>query len=111
LPRLRGALRDNAVLVVIDNAETLLTDARTWRDPLWGLLIDTLVAHGGLSRLGGTSRHTPTRWGAHPPPPHRLGHPPAGAGSAHACAVAGRIGVAGPRTPQPSPVAGRRTPS
>ncbi len=59
LPRLRAILRDEALLLVLDNLETLLSDARTWRDPLWGPLIDTLLGHGGLSRVVFTSRVTP----------------------------------------------------
>jgi tetratricopeptide (TPR) repeat protein len=62
LPRLRAVLRDNAVLVVVDNAETLLSDGRAWRDPLWALLMEALRGHGGLSRLVVTSRHTPHGW-------------------------------------------------
>ncbi|WP_196255753.1 CHAT domain-containing protein [Micromonospora sp. WMMD558] len=59
LPRLRAVLRDNALLLVLDNIETLLSDARTWRDPLWEPLIETLLGHGGLSRVVLTSRVVP----------------------------------------------------
>ncbi len=59
LPRLRAVLRENALLLVLDNLETLLSEARTWRDPLWAPLIDTLLGHGGLSRVVLTSRVVP----------------------------------------------------
>jgi tetratricopeptide (TPR) repeat protein len=65
LPQLRATLRNKAILVVVDNAETLLSRTQTWRDPLWELLMATLVGHGGWSRLVVTSRHTPTGWDSH----------------------------------------------
>lgn len=59
LPRLRTLLRDNALLLVLDNLETLLSEARTWRDPNWAPLVETLLGHGGLSRVVLTSRVVP----------------------------------------------------
>ncbi|WP_367127993.1 CHAT domain-containing protein [Saccharothrix sp. HUAS TT1] len=59
LPRLAAVLREEAVLLVLDNVDTLLSDDATWRDPLWGLLVDCLVGHGGLSRVVLTSRVAP----------------------------------------------------
>ncbi|MEV4026505.1 CHAT domain-containing protein [Actinosynnema sp. NPDC050801] len=59
LPRLAAVLREEAVLLVLDNVGTLLSDDATWRDPLWGLLIDGLLGHGGLSRVVLTSRVVP----------------------------------------------------
>ncbi|MEE6260917.1 CHAT domain-containing protein [Plantactinospora sonchi] len=59
LPGLRTLLRDNALLLVLDNLETLLSEARTWRDPNWALLVETLLGHGGLSRVVLTSRVVP----------------------------------------------------
>jgi tetratricopeptide (TPR) repeat protein len=59
LPHLRALLREEPILLVLDNLETLLTSTRTWRDPLWTVLLDTLLAHGGLSRVVATSRQAP----------------------------------------------------
>ncbi len=59
LPRLAAVLREEAVLLVLDNVDTLLSDDATWRDPLWGLLIDSLTGHRGLSRVVLTSRVAP----------------------------------------------------
>jgi tetratricopeptide (TPR) repeat protein len=59
LPRLSALLREEALLLVLDNLETLLSDARAWRDPLFGLLLDGLTGHGGLSRVVLTSRVAP----------------------------------------------------
>ncbi|MEO3744701.1 CHAT domain-containing protein [Plantactinospora sp. B5E13] len=59
LPRLRTLLRDNALLLVLDNLETLLSESRTWRDPNWTPLVETLLGHGGLSRVVLTSRVVP----------------------------------------------------
>jgi tetratricopeptide (TPR) repeat protein len=59
LPRLAALLREEAVLLVLDHIETLLSDGAFWRDPLWRLLIDSLTGHGGLSRTVLTSRVVP----------------------------------------------------
>ena len=59
LPRLRALLRDNGLLLVLDNMETLLTSTGEWRDPRWADLMDTLTGHGGESRLVLTSRTPP----------------------------------------------------
>jgi tetratricopeptide (TPR) repeat protein len=59
LPRLTQLLEDQAILVVLDNLESLLTDQGQWRDPNWGLLVAALVGHGGNSRLVLTSRVPP----------------------------------------------------
>lgn len=61
LPRVTRALGDRAVLIVLDNIESLLTDEGAWRDERWGLVIEALIAHDGLSRLVLTSRHVPQR--------------------------------------------------
>jgi tetratricopeptide (TPR) repeat protein len=66
LPRLRQLMADKGVLLVLDNLETLLTPAGTWRDPAWGQLIAALAAHDGESRLVLTSRIPPTGLGADP---------------------------------------------
>jgi hypothetical protein len=47
LPRLTQLLEDQAVLLVLDNLESLLTPEGAWRDPNWGLLFQALVEHGG----------------------------------------------------------------
>src|SRR5262249_12263078 len=49
LPRLKGLLQTSAVLIVIDNLESLLTSSNGWRVPLWGEVIATLLGHGGRS--------------------------------------------------------------
>lgn len=66
LPRLRALLQDNSLLLVLDNLETLLTASAGWRDPLWGELIATLLAHDGPSRLVLTSRVQPADLAHHP---------------------------------------------
>jgi tetratricopeptide (TPR) repeat protein len=59
LPRLTQLLEDNAVLLVLDNLESLLTDQGGWRDPAWQQLVTALLGHGGESRLVLTSRIRP----------------------------------------------------
>lgn len=59
LHRLSGLLRDEAVLLVLDNLETLLSRSGEWRDPLWTALVEALTGHGGLSRVVLTSRVVP----------------------------------------------------
>jgi CHAT domain len=60
LPRLVEVLENNAILIALDNLESLLTETGEWRDPRWGLLIEGLLARGGLSRTLVTSRIRPT---------------------------------------------------
>jgi tetratricopeptide (TPR) repeat protein len=59
LPRLSEMLAGKAILVVLDNLESLLTASGQWRDERWGLLIDALLTPGGLSRALLTSRIRP----------------------------------------------------
>jgi tetratricopeptide (TPR) repeat protein len=59
LPRLTRLLAQRAVLIVLDNAETLLSDSGQWLDPRWAELVRTLLTQGGLSRLVLTSRVVP----------------------------------------------------
>lgn len=59
LPRLRALLQQHALLLVLDNLETLLTDTNQWRDPLWAEVIAALLAHEGHSRVVLTSRRPP----------------------------------------------------
>ena len=58
-PRLRRLLEQAGVLLVLDNLETLLTGAGTWRDPRWEPLMAALTGHGGESRVILTSRIPP----------------------------------------------------
>jgi hypothetical protein len=59
LPRLVEVLENNAILIALDNLESLLTETGQWRDPRWGLLIGALLAPDGLSRTLLTSRIRP----------------------------------------------------
>jgi tetratricopeptide (TPR) repeat protein len=59
LPRLTQLLEDNAILLALDNLESLLSDSGQWRDERWGMLIDALLKPGGLSRVILTSRIRP----------------------------------------------------
>ncbi len=64
LPRLAAVLERNAILLVLDNLESLLTDAGVWRDERWGLLLQALTARRGLSRVALTSRVKPAELAA-----------------------------------------------
>ncbi|HYP29032.1 MAG TPA: CHAT domain-containing protein [Blastocatellia bacterium] len=66
LPRLRGLLQSYSILIVLDNLEGLLTSTGEWRDARWGDLLNTLLDHGGLSRLVITSRRVPAALKGHP---------------------------------------------
>lgn len=59
LPRLRRLLEQNSVLLVLDNLESLLTEAGGWRDARWGQVVTTLLGHRGLSRTVLTTRRLP----------------------------------------------------
>ena len=61
LPTLTEFAERSRVLIVIDNIESLLTADGQWRDGRWGLLIDALTGHAGLSRVVLTSRRRPAR--------------------------------------------------
>ena len=65
LPRLRAVLEENALLFVLDNLETLLTESNEWRIPLWGEVLEALLAHEGLSRVVLTSRRAPVALAQH----------------------------------------------
>jgi len=56
VPSMTGFAERNRVLVVVDNAESLLTTTGAWRDNRWRLVIAALTAHQGPSRLVITSR-------------------------------------------------------
>nr|WP_294508146.1 CHAT domain-containing protein [uncultured Rhodopila sp.] len=59
LPRLTNLLARNAVLIALDNIESLLSDSGKWLDPRWEALVGALLTPGGLSRLVLTSRVPP----------------------------------------------------
>ena len=59
VPRLRGLLQQNAILLVLDNLESLLTSKGGWRDDRWGYLLPALLDHNGTSRVVLTSRRLP----------------------------------------------------
>lgn len=61
LAGLTEALEHNRVLIVVDNAESLLTTGGEWRDERWGWFVDAMTGHRGLSRLVLTSRRPPAR--------------------------------------------------
>jgi len=56
LPRLTEFCRRQRVLIVLDNAESLLTPEGGWRDPGYQMLLGALTGHSGLSRVVVTSR-------------------------------------------------------
>jgi tetratricopeptide (TPR) repeat protein len=59
LPRLTELTEQRRLLLVIDNAESLLSQDGQWRDQRWSKVIGALTAHTGLSRLVLTSRRVP----------------------------------------------------
>ncbi|WP_031364654.1 CHAT domain-containing protein [Caballeronia sordidicola] len=59
LPRFKALLAQQAVLVVLDNIESLLTNEGQWRDPQFGQFVEALLAHSGLSRVILTSQTRP----------------------------------------------------
>lgn len=61
LPRITELMEKRRLLLVIDNAESLLTDDGSWRDLQWDRVIGALTAHAGLGRLILTSRRIPSR--------------------------------------------------
>jgi hypothetical protein len=59
LPRLTELLERSRLLIVIDNAESLLTDTGQWRDLQWGKVFGALTGHAGFGRVIMTSRRVP----------------------------------------------------
>jgi len=59
LPRVSHQMANRSLLIVLDNAESLLTPEGTWRDERWSHVVDALTSHGGLSRLVLTTRVPP----------------------------------------------------
>lgn len=62
LPRLTRLLAQNAVLVALDNVESLLSTSGQWLDARWAALVQAMLRPGGLSRLVLTSRVRPADW-------------------------------------------------
>ena len=56
LPSLTELFEKRRILVVIDNAESLLTEGGRWRDERWGKIVGALYDHHGLGRTILTSR-------------------------------------------------------
>ncbi|HEX9356541.1 MAG TPA: CHAT domain-containing protein, partial [Streptosporangiaceae bacterium] len=61
LPMLITALEQSRILIVLDNAESLLANDRSWRNERLSLLIAAITGHRGLSRLVLTSQHRPAQ--------------------------------------------------
>ena len=61
LPRFAELAEQHRLLIVIDNAESLLTDAGQWRDDNWGRVVGALTGHKGLGRVILTSHRVPAR--------------------------------------------------
>jgi hypothetical protein len=59
LPTLTQLLEERRVLIIIDNAESLLTDTGQWRDEQWGNVFGAVTSHTGLGRVIMTSRRAP----------------------------------------------------
>jgi tetratricopeptide (TPR) repeat protein len=60
LPRLTELMERRRLLIVIDNAESLLIDDGQWRDDRWGQVVGALTGHTGLGRVILTNRRAPT---------------------------------------------------
>ena len=59
LPRLSAMMGRSRLLIIIDNAESLLTGDGRWCDERWGEVIGALTGHTGLGRLILTTRRIP----------------------------------------------------
>ena len=59
LELLKATLARRAILVVLDNCESLLGVDGTWRNPRLGALVAAMLSHDGLSRVVLTSRRRP----------------------------------------------------
>ena len=60
LPGLTELMERRRLLIIIDNAESLLTDSGQWRDDRWSQVVIALTGHTGLGRLILTSRRVPS---------------------------------------------------
>lgn len=63
LPRLTALLEQHSILIVLDNLESLLWPDGCWRDDRWGLTMQALLTHQGMSRTVLTSRYCPAALG------------------------------------------------
>ena len=61
LLKLTELMDRNRLLIVIDNAESLLTDTGQWRDDMWGAVVSALTTHTGLGRIILTTRRVPAQ--------------------------------------------------
>jgi hypothetical protein len=59
LPRLSQLMAERRLLIVIDNAESLLIADGGWRDDSWGRVVTALTDHSGPGRVLVTSRRVP----------------------------------------------------
>lgn len=59
LPVLTELMEREAILIVIDGIDGLLSVNGYWRDPVWERLIRAMLDHSGYSRLVLTGRHLP----------------------------------------------------
>ncbi len=66
LPRFQALLENYSVLIALDNLESWLTPSGAWRDEKFGALVETLLAHNGLSRVILTARVLPTALAQNP---------------------------------------------
>ena len=60
LPELTQRCEQRRLVIVIDNAESLLAEDGQWLDARWHQVISAMCAHSGLSRVVLTSRRRPT---------------------------------------------------
>ena len=59
LPQLTKEMAQHRLLLVIDNAESLISDNGLWHDERWGRVIGALCGHSGAGRVVLTSRRAP----------------------------------------------------
>ena len=59
LPELTEMMRSQRVLLLVDNVESLLTEAGQWQLPSWGQVITAMTVHDGLGKVILTSRQRP----------------------------------------------------
>jgi hypothetical protein len=60
LPVLTELMERTRVLIVIDNAESLLTNGGQWRDQRWATVFGALTRHRGYGRVIVTTRRVPS---------------------------------------------------
>lgn len=72
LTELTMSAASNRILIVLDNADSLVTADGAWREPRWGDLLSALTAHRGRGKLIVTSRNPLPLPGARLEPLHAL---------------------------------------